>query len=201
MSELSDFKLQWINCTRCALANEGRSKVIFSDGPEDARIMIVGESPGAVEDQQGIPFSGPAGKLLNELLIEAGFKRSDFYITNSVHCKPLNNHKPSVVELRACKTMLDKEIECVRPNVILLLGAVASLQVCGISSSMSSTRGLWMEYKGVPAISTYHPAAVLHTRDLDPAKSKMYRDHIVQDLKTVKEKLISVTPQNGDTSF
>src|SRR6185369_622148 len=129
MSKLSEYKQEWVDCTRCNLCDGGRSKVVFSDGPETAEIMIVGEGPGAKEDQSGIPFSGPAGQLMTKALALAGINRHDCYWTNAVRCWPQINSKsraPKKDELDACLPLLMEEIRQIRPKVILLLGATAA---------------------------------------------------------------------------
>lgn len=148
-------------CTRCGLS-EGRTQVVFSDGPVDARVMVVGEAPGANEDATGLPFVGAAGKLLDLLLMSVGLSREEeVYICNILKCRPPGNRNPRPEEIASCTPFLRRQIELVRPEVILGVGGFAAQFLTGTSSALGKLRGEVYSYQGVPAVVTYHPAALL----------------------------------------
>jgi DNA polymerase len=151
-----------MGCTRCALC-EGRTQVVFSDGPTDARIMVVGEAPGANEDETGIPFVGAAGKYLDLLLATVGLGRTEsVYIANVLKCRPPGNRDPRPEEIEACSPFLRKQIDLVRPEVLLAVGSFAGKLLTGQDkASLGRLRGEVHSYHGVPLVVTYHPAALL----------------------------------------
>lgn len=152
-------------CTRCALAG-GRSQVVFSDGPLDASLMVVGEAPGAEEDRQGVPFVGRAGRLLDLLLASCGQPREGVYICNVLKCRPPANRDPRPEEVEACSPFLRAQIERVRPRVVLACGSFAARTLLGVQEPVGKLRGrvhtLALAGGGdVPLVVTYHPAALL----------------------------------------
>lgn len=155
------------NCTRCRLA-EGRNKIVFADGDPNARLMFVGEGPGADEDAQGLPFVGRAGQLLNNMIAAMGLKREQVYIANIVKCRPPQNRKPEPDEAHTCTPFLERQIEVVRPQVLVALGATAATYLLNMRGSISSLRGRMHDYHGIQTIVTYHPAYLLR----DPTQKK-----------------------------
>jgi DNA polymerase len=151
-----------LGCTRCKLC-EGRTQVVFSDGSPDARLMVVGEAPGANEDETGLPFVGAAGKYLDLLLATVGLSRADsVYIANVLKCRPPGNRDPLPEEIEACSPYLRKQIELVRPEALLAVGSFAGKLLTGREkSSLGGLRGEVHGYHGVPLVVTYHPAALL----------------------------------------
>jgi DNA polymerase len=147
-------------CTRCRLS-QGRSKVVFASGNPNADLMLIGEGPGAEEDRQGLPFVGPAGELLNRILQAIEIQRDDVYIANIVKCRPPGNRDPQPDEVAACRGYLEKQIALVQPRVIVALGKVAAQTLLGNESPIGQMRGRWVRIQGVPAMVTYHPAALL----------------------------------------
>ncbi len=147
-------------CVKCPLGFT-RTKFVFGVGNPKATLMIIGEAPGADEDAQGEPFVGRAGQLLNKILEAINFKRSDVYICNILKCRPPNNRKPMPEESEACKPYLKKQIDLIKPKIILCLGLTAAENLLGTKESMGKLRGQVMEYEGVPVMITYHPAALL----------------------------------------
>jgi uracil-DNA glycosylase family 4 len=152
-------------CTRCRLS-EGRNKVVFGSGNPDADLMFVGEGPGAEEDRQGLPFVGPAGELLTRIIQAIEMRREDVYIANVVKCRPPGNRDPQPDEAAACRGYLERQIELVRPRVIVALGRVAAQTLLGNDSPIGRMRGQWFQVKGVPTMVTYHPAALLRNSAL-----------------------------------
>ena len=155
------------DCTRCRL-HKGRKNIVFGVGNVNADIMFVGEGPGADEDEQGEPFVGRAGQLLNNMIAAMGLKREDVYIANVVKCRPPGNRTPERDECDTCGPFLMRQIEVIRPKVIVALGAVAAKYLLGINDSMTNLRGHWYEFKGAKLVVTYHPAYLLR----DPRQKK-----------------------------
>ncbi len=150
-----------LTCTRCRLA-EGRTQVVFSDGIPDARVMVVGEAPGANEDRTGLPFVGAAGKLLDLLLASVDLsRRSSVYICNVIKCRPPGNRNPRPDEIEACAPFLRSQIELVSPEVILAVGTFAGKLLSGSDRPLGKLRGEVYSYEGTPLVVTYHPAALL----------------------------------------
>src|SRR5277367_681565 len=149
------------DCTRCPLAYAGRRKIVFGDGDANARLMFVGEGPGADEDVQGLPFVGKAGQLLNNMIQAMGLKREEVYIANIVKCRPPNNRTPEPVEANTCSQFLLRQIDVVQPEVIVALGATAAMYLLGVKQSLSSLRGRWHTCRGAKLAVTYHPAFLL----------------------------------------
>ena len=155
------------DCTRCRL-HKGRKNIVFGVGNVNADIMFVGEGPGADEDEQGEPFVGRAGQLLNNMIAAMGLKRSDVYIANVVKCRPPGNRTPEKDECETCGPFLLRQIEVIRPKVIVALGAVAAKFLLAINDSMANLRGRWYDFKGSKLVVTYHPAYLLR----DPRQKK-----------------------------
>ncbi|HEX3526059.1 MAG TPA: uracil-DNA glycosylase [Thermoanaerobaculia bacterium] len=152
-------------CTRCRLS-EGRNKVVFGSGNPNAELMLIGEGPGAEEDRQGLPFVGPAGELLTKIIQAIDLQRDDIYIANVVKCRPPGNRDPQPDEVAACRGFLEKQIALVQPRVIVALGKVAAQTLLGNESPIGQMRGRWYRIHGVPAMVTYHPAALLRNQAL-----------------------------------
>jgi DNA polymerase len=151
-------------CPDCDLCKT-RTHAVPGEGPEDAGIMLVGEGPGFHEDQQARPFVGPAGKFLEELLASAGLRRSDVYITNVVKCRPPQNRDPLPSEIEACRKHLQRQIELIRPKVIVTLGRY-SLAWFFPKDTISKVHGQIRERDGIHFMHLYHPAAALHAGGL-----------------------------------
>ena len=148
------------NCKKCPL-HKSRNKFVFGVGNPSADVMVVGEGPGADEDRQGEPFVGRAGKLLNDILKAINFKREEVYIANIVKSRPPGNRTPTSEEMDACFPYLDKQIELIKPKLILALGLTAAQGLLKKRDSLTSLRGNIFEYKGIKTMVTYHPAALL----------------------------------------
>jgi uracil-DNA glycosylase len=158
-----------LGCTRCALA-EGRTQVVFSDGNPSGRLMVVGEAPGAREDETGLPFVGAAGKMLDLLLASVGLSRRDsVYICNVIKCRPPGNRNPRPEEIAACSPYLRRQIEVVRPEAILAVGTFAAQLLSGKDMPLGRLRGEIYSYEGTPLVVTYHPAALLRNSGWTPA--------------------------------
>ncbi|MEZ5063330.1 MAG: uracil-DNA glycosylase [bacterium] len=147
-------------CERCALGKT-RKNFVFGVGAADARVMFVGEAPGRDEDLQGEPFVGAAGQLLNKILAAIEFAREDVYIANILKCRPPGNRDPRPEEIASCEPILRRQIELIRPVVLCTLGAFAARTMLGVTSGISRLRGRVHDYRGIPLVATYHPAALL----------------------------------------
>uniref|UniRef100_A0A7V4XRR4 Type-4 uracil-DNA glycosylase n=1 Tax=Acidobacterium capsulatum TaxID=33075 RepID=A0A7V4XRR4_9BACT len=156
------------DCTRCQLAFEGRNKIVFGDGDPSARLMFVGEGPGADEDAQGLPFVGRAGQLLNNMIGAMGLERSQVYIANIVKCRPPQNRVPEQDEANTCTQFLFRQMQIVRPEMIVALGATAATYLLGAKSPLKALRGRIHQAHGSKLIVTYHPAYLLR----DPNQKK-----------------------------
>lgn len=148
-------------CTRCPLAYAGRRNIVFGEGDPSARLMFVGEGPGADEDESGRPFVGKAGQLLNNMIAAMGLRREEVYIANIVKCRPPANRVPEFVEATTCSQFLARQIDVVRPEVIVALGATAATYLLGVKQPLSTLRGVWHNVRGAKVAVTYHPAFLL----------------------------------------
>lgn len=161
------------NCQNCPLGRT-RTKFVFGTGPESADIMFIGEAPGQDEDLQGIPFVGRAGQLLNKLLAHVQLKREEVYIANILKCRPPNNRDPLPEEVAQCLPYLHKQIEMIRPKLLVALGRVAGQNLLNTAESLTNMRKRVWSYRDIPLIVTYHPAFVLRYNDkLDSAMEDM----------------------------
>ncbi|MCX7909665.1 MAG: uracil-DNA glycosylase [Ignavibacteria bacterium] len=176
---LNELESKINTCTKCELGKT-RIKFVFGSGNPNAEIMLIGEAPGADEDVQGLPFVGRAGQLLTKLLKVAGIERKDVYIANILKCRPPNNRKPLASEIEMCKPYLVKQIELIKPKVIVALGATAVEGLLNIKKKMSELRGNILTFNQIPVIVTYHPAALLRN-------PKLEKD-LVDDLNIIRTK-------------
>lgn len=148
------------SCVACRLA-DGRLNVVFGDGNPSADVVFVGEAPGAREDEQGLPFVGPSGKLLERLLGEIGLRRDDVYIANVVKCRPPKNRDPRPDEIEACKGYLREQISLIDPKVVVTLGNFSSKLLLNTETGITRLRGTAYEWWGRYLVPTFHPAAAL----------------------------------------
>jgi uracil-DNA glycosylase family 4 len=160
LSELAELNNQVKICTSCKLA-ESRTNAVPGEGPDDARILFIGEAPGFHEDRQGRPFVGAAGQYLNELLEKAGLKREQVYITNVIKCRPPGNRDPQPDEVGACRGYLDRQIDLIRPRLVITLGRF-SMERYFPGASISRIHGQAKRVGSVIYYPVFHPAAALH---------------------------------------
>ncbi len=149
------------DCTRCKLHGLGRRQVVFGVGNPDADLMFVGEAPGADEDVQGIPFVGRAGQLLTKIIEAIGLSRADVYIANVIKCRPPQNRNPEPDEVETCEPFLFRQIDIVRPKVIVALGKFGAQTLLGTLDPISQLRGRVYDFRGAKLIPTFHPAYLL----------------------------------------
>lgn len=181
---LEDIKQEMNNCQACGLAG-GRQQIVFGEGNEAARLMLIGEGPGADEDRLGRPFVGAAGQLLDRILAAVDITREEVYIANVVKCRPPGNRVPSPAEAAACLPWLFQQVETLRPAIIVLLGASAFKYLIGGTSGITAARGNWLTTKsGIAVMPTYHPAALL--------RNPGWKKPVWEDFQKVKERYDAV---------
>ena len=169
-----------LSCRNCALADT-RTQVVFGDGATDAEILLIGEGPGQNEDEQGIPFVGRAGMLLDDMLEIIGLDRTKVYIANIVKCRPPQNRDPLNVEQDACIGWLRRQTALLRPKIIICLGRIAAKAIIKEDFKITSEHGQWFSRNGVQMTAIYHPAALL--RDVGK------RPETFEDLKSIQSKV------------
>jgi uracil-DNA glycosylase family 4 len=177
------------DCTRCRLSKQGRKQIVFGVGNPKAELMFIGEAPGADEDQQGEPFVGRAGQLLNNMIKAMGLRREDVYIANIIKCRPPGNRTPERDECETCSPFLMRQIAAINPKAIVALGAVAAKTLLAINAPMSEFRGRWFDFRGTKLAVTYHPAFLLR----DPRQKK----ETWKDLQMVMKELGMAMPAKG----
>ncbi len=168
------------HCTECRLS-DNRRNVVPGEGDPSARVLFIGEGPGAEEDRTGRPFVGQAGQLLEGMIFALGFERDRVFIGNVVKCRPPGNRDPEDTEMAACSPFLERQIELIAPRVVVALGRIAARRLTGTDKSMGALRGRWTTYRGIPLMATYHPAYLLRTPE---AKREVWTD-----LKAVRKRL------------
>lgn len=175
------------DCTRCRLHKQGRKQIVFGVGSPNAELMFIGEAPGADEDEQGEPFVGRAGQLLNNMIKAMGLRREDVYIANIIKCRPPGNRTPERDECETCSPFLMQQIKVISPKAIVALGAVAAKTLLAVNAPMSELRGHWYDFRGTKLAVTYHPAFLLR----DPRQKK----ETWKDLQMVMKELGLKVPE------
>lgn len=172
-------------CTRCKLHTLGRTQVVFGVGNPNAQLMFVGEAPGADEDAQGIPFVGRAGQLLTKIIEAIELTRDDVYIANVIKCRPPGNRNPEPDEVATCEPYLFRQIDVIKPKVIVTLGKFATQSLLRTEEAISKLRGRMFEYRGAKLIPTWHPSYVLRNN----SPNSEVRRQVWEDMKLVKRLL------------
>jgi uracil-DNA glycosylase family 4 len=157
LSTLEGIRREMERCRRCKLYS-GATNLVFGEGAANARLMFIGEAPGAEEDLQGRPFVGKAGQVLNNLLNKLGLRREEVYITNVVKSRPPGNRDPEPDEIEACLPFLKKQIAAIRPKAIVTLGKIATQSLLGSKEPISRLRGQWQRYDHIRVMPTFHPS-------------------------------------------
>ena len=182
------------HCSNCGLAST-RQHVVMSRGNPQARVMVIGEAPGASEDEQGRPFVGRSGQLLDQLLLMAGLDpAADVFISNVVKCRPPNNRKPSALELKACRPWIDDQIARVDPAVVILVGATAVAAMVNSKQPMRGLRGEWIHHNDRLWMPIFHPSYLLRNPSREPGKPVSLT---VADLRQVQKWLCQGEPAFG----
>lgn len=165
------------NCQICSLGAT-RNKFVYGVGNPNAKLMFIGEAPGADEDRLGEPFVGRAGQLLDKIIAAINFTRQDIYIANILKCRPPNNRDPQPDEMAKCTPYLNEQIRIIQPKLICLLGRIAAQALFQTNTPLGKMRGMWHEHAGVPVMVTYHPAALL--------RFPGYKKDTWEDMKTLR---------------
>jgi len=171
------------DCTRCKLHGLGRQQIVFGVGNPEAELMFVGEAPGADEDIQGIPFVGRAGQLLTKIIEAIGLTRDDVYIANVIKCRPPGNRNPEPDEVDSCEPFLFRQIDVIKPKVIVALGKFGAQTLLRTLDPISRLRGRVYDYRGAKLVPTFHPAYLLR----NPASKR----EVWEDMKLVRKLLTS----------
>ena len=180
MEQWEALKQECLACGECPLA-QTRTQVVFGVGDPQAEVLIIGEAPGAREDELGEPFVGRAGKLLDDMLAIIGLNRKNIYITNSVKCRPPQNRDPLPAEKAACSGYLQRQLALMRPKIIVCLGRISAMELIRPDFKISQEHGQFYEKDGVQMMALYHPAALLR----DPHK----KPETFEDLKKLQAKI------------
>ena len=188
--ELNLVKEKCMACQKCELA-KSRSNVVFEGGVPNNKLMLIGEAPGHYEDMQGVPFVGRAGQLLDKIFASVGLSREkDIYICNTIKCRPPNNRNPLDGEKEACREYLDKQIEILKPKIILICGNVALQSMLKLPYGISKARGKWFDGPyGAKMMPIFHPSYLLRnaSREVGSPKWLMWQD--IQEIKKVYDSL------------
>jgi uracil-DNA glycosylase family 4 len=182
---LDEVRRELGDCKRCKLC-EGRKQIVFGSGNPKARLVFVGEGPGAEEDAQGLPFVGAAGQLLTKMIVAMGLQRDNVYICNVVKCRPPGNRNPEPDEISACEPFLRAQLDAIRPEVVVALGKFAAQTLLREATPITRLRGQWRTYQGMRLMPTFHPAYLLR----NPAEKKP----CWEDLKAVMAVLAKAAP-------
>ena len=186
---MAELRTQALACVQCAHLAGSRQTVVFGVGDIHARLMFIGEAPGADEDRQGEPFVGKAGELLTKMIVAMGLSRTEVYIANILKCRPdtpgqtAGNRKPTSDEMATCIPWLHRQIDIIQPGAMVALGATAVEGLLGKTIGITKLRGTWQSYRGIPLMPTYHPAYLL--RNQAPAEKRK----VWEDLMSAMEKL------------
>jgi uracil-DNA glycosylase len=182
---LEEVRRELGDCRRCKLCT-ARRQIVFGSGNPKARLVFVGEGPGAEEDAQGLPFVGPAGQLLTKMIVAMGLTRDDVYICNVVKCRPPGNRNPEPDEIAACEPFLRAQLQSIGPEVVVALGKFAAQTLLRDSTPITRLRGQWRTYQGMKLMPTFHPAYLLRN---PPEKKPCW-----EDLKAVMAVLANAAP-------
>ena len=188
--DMDSIRSACLNCELCGLAS-GRTRLVFGDGNENAEVMLIGEGPGEQEDLQGIPFVGPAGKLLDTMLELIDLDRSKVYIANMVKCRPPHNRDPKDEEIACCRPWLEHQIRAVSPKIIICLGRIAACSLIDSKFKITREHGQWFDKGGIECTAIYHPSALLR----DPGK----RPETFEDLRGIRHKIRDICVRTYDS--
>ncbi len=188
---LEDLREMMSDCRECGL-HAGRTNLVFGEGHPRARLMLIGEGPGAEEDRLGRPFVGAAGRLLDRILDAAGLARTEVYIANVVKCRPPGNRVPNREEAQACLRWLRKQFSLIGPPLVVILGSTALKNLIDPGASITAWRGQWIVRGRVRFMPTYHPAALLR----DPGKKR----DVWRDFQLIRDAYREIVPLKNDLS-
>ncbi len=199
-ANLDELKAEAIACQKCPLAAT-RINVVVERGNREAKIMIIGEGPGQNEDEQGLPFVGKAGQLLDKILASVGLGEQDVFIANIAKCRPPGNRVPTDEEVAACKPYLLEQIRLVDPKIILLTGATAVKAITGDKTGITKIRGQWMEWEGRLVMPILHPAYLLRNASREEGSPKWLMWQDIQAVKAKYLEFIAESPSGEEEEF
>jgi DNA polymerase len=182
-SDLSDLRAKAEQCQLCPELAKTRHKVVFGSGSPHAKLVFVGEAPGADEDLQGLPFVGRAGQLLTKIIEAMGLTRDQVYICNVLKCRPPGNRQPAPKEVENCRPYLKRQLELIKPRVVVALGNHAVRALLQIEGGITGLRGTFQKYEGIPVMCTYHPAYLLRS----PGEKRKVWEDMKKVMKFLKE--------------
>lgn len=174
-------------CSLCVELFASRTQTVFGVGPLSPELCLIGEAPGFDEDQQGVPFVGKAGQLLNKIIKASGFEREEIYICNILKCRPPSNATPTPEQCGNCEPYLHQQIELVQPKLICCLGGTAAKNLLKTKTGITQLRGKLYEYKGIPVVCTYHPSALLRAEGT--AEERIRKGECWDDFKLIVKQL------------
>ncbi|MFA5472037.1 MAG: uracil-DNA glycosylase [Aminobacteriaceae bacterium] len=180
-----------MSCTRCELS-ASRKRVVFGQGNRNSRLVLIGEGPGAEEDEQGIAFVGKAGRLLTQILASVGIEREDIFIMNIVKCRPPGNRVPSPDEMMACSPFLEAQLALLRPELVVCLGNTPTRWLLRTSEGITALRGRWFQWRGISLLPMFHPSYLLRN---ESRKKGSPKELTWRDINSVKEKLDSLNKE------
>ena len=187
-----ELKQKVAECENCGLCKT-RHNTVFGYGPIDSKVVIIGEGPGADEDEQGKPFVGSAGQLLTKILEDGGkIKRSSIYITNIVKCRPPNNRDPSNEEILMCSEFLEAQLLLLRPKIIVTLGNIATKTLATTATGITKLRGEWRKIRGIDLLPMFHPSYLLHMQDKSPENIAKAKRLTWQDVLSLRAKIMEL---------
>ena len=160
-TSLAELEASLQNCQLCPLC-EQRQNIVFGTGNPNANLVLVGEAPGQAEDEQGMPFVGEVGTLLDKILAAMSLSRQDVYLCSVVKCHPVANREPQLDEITTCELFLQQQLQLIRPKVIVTLGRFATHTLLKTDTAISKLRGEWRQYENIPVMPTFHPTYLLH---------------------------------------
>lgn len=184
-----------MECTACPLCEE-RQTVVFGEGNRKSRVLLIGEAPGADEDEQGRPFVGRAGQLLTKVLASAGIERESVYITNTVKCRPPKNRDPQPDEMTACDVYLQSQILLIDPAIIVTLGNIPTKWLLKTSEGIVKMRGRWVDWKGISVMPMFHPSYLLRNPVFKVGSPKHDAWLDIQEVKRKWDEILSNSQDN-----
>ena len=186
-SAWEELKQRVKSCEKCGLC-KSRKNTVFGEGPQDSRVVIVGEAPGSDEDDQGKPFVGRAGQLLTNILEKGGkIKRDSLYIMNVIKCRPPDNRDPKDLEILACKEFIEAQLLLLRPKIIVTLGNIPKKALINTSVGITKLRGQWQKFRGIDLLPMYHPSYIL--RNENTKNERQVKSETWDDVKSLRSKM------------
>ena len=188
--DLEKVRQKCLSCEKCSL-HKTRTNLVFSGGTPNTKLMLIGEAPGFYEDQQGVPFVGKAGQLLDKIFESVGLSRNDIYICNTLKCRPPDNRDPLPEEKEACREYLDAQIEILKPKIILLCGRIALYSMIDTTLGITKVRGQWFDGPNdSKMMPIFHPSYLLRNASREKGKPKWLMWQDIQEIKKAYDEIV-----------